>query len=516
MKRLTTLHANATTVVPVDDHRATERLHAESPERSAVLRSRMEEVVQRLHTIMQPRVAGKMPNKISVEMALQRQGSLWDLHISGDSKLPPEGVDLGLAAYPELQSLVQEPRSVQDVLDAFCEHPHLGGNGVNYALSQVATIRAINRLNHPQNTELTIQHQPDIAIPQQLLITPETGHIAAVMQDIRGECGQWLQSLSLPGIQGRRGLHLPVNGDVMMINSMPPTPKAMSNALRSVLADVPDGAEVVVPDDYPAAFSQQRHYPTLQPTSKVIDQLQPDALRRNTFHGNDRELADIVGDLPGVETDILLPDVLRDDLSVDTIGLRATNHTIQAIWGEHVFHDRQGDRRLATVSRRQGGQIAIHAQPDRSLLAVETSLPSDAGRRELLQILGDHRVSLDIEQCTGRGDNAAAASVLDSVVDDLLERIVRDRGFSPMTAEQHRIAALLAPEILARVYATFIHHSMDSHLLYMDPENLLPVIVQVTEESIRLAQEQQDRPISSEPLAMESRWGTRTALWRVE
>jgi hypothetical protein len=401
----------------------------------------------------------------------------------------------------------ERPVTESEVTRRLFQPPTIGGNVANVGLNQLVMAEALQ----PVLPKLTLD-----------FYVPEHGVLRGVLEEIHDRVNGLVHVHGLPDIHERFGLHIPLRflheGDRMqtlMLNRRGAAAEAVNAMLR-------DGTDVtrqefvrVFATDYlPVLYGSPV---SLLPTSASIDRLPLQTNQALLVSGSElrRILASQGHTFPPAHEQNILPAIAHQGAEIQIAHQQLVNARGRAL---HSSLQPKHPGRLAQIGLEDGRSVDMYVAGN-DLIIAEHTQPHDDGIDAMIHAANSPHVGRHLEETTGRGDAASAATLLDlAEPTKLLAWWKQDAvgSYPNLSDEQVRSLQFVLPGVMSRLHAKLVQYCLDSNfgqaLTAEQYQNVLRFGMHIALQNIAAF----DRPVGTHiNTAFHAASGIATSIWKM-
>lgn len=385
--------------------------------------------------------------------------------------------------------------------------PTIGGNVANVGLNQLVMAEALQ----PVLPDLTLD-----------FFVPEHGVLRGTLEETHARVNGLVKIHGLPDIHERFGLHIPLRflheGDRMqtlMLNRRGASAESVNAMLRDGTEVTRQGFARVFATDYLPVLHGSPV--SLLPTSASIDRLALQTNQALLVSGSElrRILASQGHTFPPPHEQNILPAIAHQSGEVQAAHQQLVNERGRALYSS-LQPEHQG--RLAQIGLEDGRSVDMYVVGN-DLIIAEHTQPHDDGIDAMIRSTNSPNFGRHLEETTGRGDAASAATLLDLADPTKLVAWWKKDvagSYPELTAEQIRTLQFVLPGVMSRLHAKLVQYCLDSNfgraLTAEQYQNVLRFGMQIALQNIT----EFDRPVGTQiNTAFHSASGIATSIWKM-
>lgn len=408
------------------------------------------------------------------------------------------------------------PPTFRDFMKRVSDEPCIGGNIPNAALNAALMIEALHFIDESLHI---------------VIATPEKTSLSKKLEERMERMRDVLRIVLLSGVQPREGLHIPVEflhndesgnrAQNIMINSEGPSIPAILATITDIRAQLEQC--MLYAGDH--RLELHAHNGTrMIPSTASRETLAPDS--GEVLLLNTDEFAQFMrnADLWD-QQDTLLPVTNTTIGTTSHVNLNKTNAAFRAIVRAFLAKQPEGKelesqpQRFAQIGMTNGMILDVFIVGS-EILFLETSAMKEWLIKTLIECAGSESIGLDKTELTGRGDAAAAATILDSANPEKLLTWWKDKhtemSETELNSEQLMLLRMILPAVMSRLNAKLVHFTPGSNLFdAIDAEGYRRVLDLGMSISINLVMAKKGE-VNSEPQLLEDETSLmKTTMWKI-
>lgn len=396
--------------------------------------------------------------------------------------------------------------SFHDFMKAVSDEACIGGNVPNAALNAALMTEALQ----PIDDSLEI-----------IIATPDNTILSTKLSERIGRMNSALHVRLLSYAKPREGLHIPIGSQNIMINSESPTIEEIMTMIEEARTDLEE-CLLLYSGDHRLGLNSTNSDTRLIPSTASKQSLTPN--NAGVLLLNENELAVVMKNAKiWSADDVLLAVTNVETDTINTSAIEKTNFAFRKI-AEAFLAERPQKFTLENLPRRiaqigmDNGKILDVFIVGEEILFMETSAMKDHLIDRVIECANSEKIQKGIIDKTGRGDAAAAATILDGVdPEKFLTWWGKNHSESSLdlSAQQKSLLRIMLSAVMSRFNAKIVHHTPGSNFFdSIDAEGYRGVLDLGMGIAINLVLDMQ-RPEDTEPQTLRDEASQmKTTIWK--
>lgn len=446
--------------------------------------------------------ASRLPEDHPAALGKGRPAIAFNLNGSGTKYLGLPTPDEGL-----IEVTGSDNPDFERVLQKVCKHPELGGNIPNSGLNQVRMLRSV-----------LAEIDPALRLH---IITPSKRITEMILEERQG-IEDVLHAVELEGLEERKGLHIDIhflhepqghsyNGVTAMFNSRGPSADTVRSALEPHEALLQQST-VFSPDPRYVRHENVRMIPTTAAMKEV------DPADGHGLFMNESELRAFCmhrGIIGKNTPDDWLPGAIRNGM-LDHDAIQTASASLGCL--SRSMKNTQGARRLLQTGLVDGAQYEMFSANHGTDIMYTSPFEEETEDR-IIEIIGSNKVGRHLENKTGRGDAASAASLIDLVDSGLILKWWNHHHADEKTnlsPEQERVFHRTLASIMSRFHSKAVFYCQDPNFFHaMDNASYRRLFEQGVQIALGLARQYTSANKLAPQVLHDTSWDISCVAWSV-